>query len=52
MGYTHRVFDRFDLIDLSESLDLYTVPELKEFCWNLLKKPETKRIMLVMDKCS
>ncbi len=49
MSFTHRIVDGYDLIDLHDSLDLYTVPELKDFCWSLLKKPETKRIMLVME---
>ncbi len=49
MSFTHRIVEGYDLIDLHESLDLYTVHELKDFCWNLLKKPETKRIMFVME---
>lgn len=49
MSFAHRVVEGFDIIDLSDSLDLYTVPALKDFCFSLLKKPETKRIMLVME---
>lgn len=50
MSFRHRVVEGFDIIDLSDSLDLYTVPDLKEFCWKLLKKQETKRIMFVMSE--
>lgn len=49
MGYTHRIVSGFDFIDLEDSLDLYSVPQLKEFCFKLIKNPETKRIMIVME---
>ena len=50
MSFRHRVVEGYDIIDLIDSLDLYTVPDLKEFCWKLLKKQETKRIMFVMSE--
>ena len=49
MSYVHRKVVGVDVIELDESIDLYSVPELKKFCKELLKK-ESKRIVFNMEK--
>jgi anti-sigma B factor antagonist len=49
MGYVHKKVVGVDVIELDDSVDLYSVPELKKFCKELLKK-ESKRIVINMEK--
>lgn len=38
MGYSHKVVVGVDVVELEEEVDLYSVPELKKFTRELLKK--------------
>lgn len=49
MGYSHKKVVGVDVIELVEEVDLYSVPELKKFCKELLKK-ESKRIVFNLEK--
>jgi anti-sigma B factor antagonist len=49
MGYMHKKVVGVDVIELDDSVDLYSVPELKKFCKELIKK-ESKRIVINMEK--
>jgi anti-sigma B factor antagonist len=49
MSYTHKTIVGVDVIELEESIDLYSVPELKKFCKDLLKKG-SKNLVLGMEK--
>lgn len=49
MGYTHKRVVGVEVVELEDEVDLYTVPELKKFCKELLKK-ESKRIVIGMEK--
>lgn len=49
MAYSHRVVSGIDIVDIQDSMDLYSVPELKKFCRNLTHK-EGIKILLVLSK--
>jgi anti-sigma B factor antagonist len=49
MGYAHKVVVGVDVVELDDAVDLYSVPELKKFCRDLIKK-ENKKIVLGMEK--
>ena len=49
MGYTHKKVVGVEVIELDDSVDLYSVPEIKKFCKELLRK-ESKRIVISMEK--
>jgi len=49
MGYAHKRVVGVDVIELDDAIDLYSVPELKKFCKELIKK-ESKRIVIGMEK--
>lgn len=42
MAYTHKVVVGVDVVELEEDVDLYSVPELKKFSKELLKKNNKK----------
>ena len=49
MGYSHKVVVGVDVVELEEEVDLYSVPELKKFTRELLKK-DNKKIVFVLEK--
>lgn len=49
MAYSHRLVSGIDIVDISDSMDLYSVPELKKFCKNLTHK-EGVKILLTLEK--
>lgn len=49
MGYAHKVVAGVEVVLLDDSVNLYSVPELKKFCKELLKK-DSKRIVISLEK--
>ena len=49
MAYSHRLVSGIDIVDISDSMDLYSVPDLKKFCKNLTHK-EGVKILLTLEK--
>ncbi len=49
MAYSHKVVSGIDIVEIRESMDLYSIPELKKFCKNLTHK-EGAKILLVLEK--
>ena len=49
MAYSHKVVSGIDIVEISDSMDLYSVPELKKFCRTLTHKEDTK-ILLVLER--
>lgn len=49
MAYSHNVVSGIDIVNIEDSMDLYSVPELKKFCRSLLKD-ENSKIILVLQK--
>ena len=47
MPYTHRFISGVDVVDIHDSMDLYTVPDIKKFCRNLTFK-ENAKILLTL----
>lgn len=48
MAYSHTIVNGVDVIDLDDSVDLYSTPELKKFCYELIKT-DTKRIVFNLE---
>lgn len=49
MAYSHRVVSGIDIVSIEDSMDLYSVPELKKFCRSLARN-ENSKIVLVLQK--
>lgn len=49
MGYSHKVIVGVDLVEFTDSMDLYSVPDMKRIFKELIKK-ENKRILISMEK--
>lgn len=49
MAYSHKVTSGVDIVEIRESMDLYSVPDLKKFCKNLTHK-EGVKILLTLEK--
>jgi anti-sigma B factor antagonist len=49
MSYKHKVVIGVDVIEFEESVDLYSVPEIKKFCKEVIKK-ENKKIVMNLEK--
>ncbi|HMV45695.1 MAG TPA: STAS domain-containing protein [Leptospiraceae bacterium] len=49
MPFSHKYISGVDVIDIEDSMDLYTVPEIKKFCRNLTFK-ENAKILLTLKK--
>jgi anti-sigma B factor antagonist len=49
MSYKHKVVVGIDVIELEESVDLYSVPEIKKFCKEIIKK-DNKKLIISLEK--
>ncbi len=49
MSYVHETISGIDIIELNDDIDLYTVPEVKKFCKELIIKG-SKKIILCLEK--
>ncbi|MBP7281413.1 MAG: STAS domain-containing protein [Leptospiraceae bacterium] len=49
MTYSHKVVGGIDIVNIEDSMDLYSVPELKKFCKNLTRN-ENAKIIFVLKK--
>jgi len=49
VGYFHKQEDGVEIIQLDGEVDLYSVPDLKKYCRELLLEPETKKILFTME---
>lgn len=49
MGYIHKQEAGVDIIQLEDEVDLYSVPDLKKFCKELLLETDTKKILFTME---
>ncbi len=45
----HRQEAGVDIIQLEDEVDLYSVPDLKRYCRELLKEVDTKKILFTME---
>lgn len=45
MNYTHSQIDNIDILELEESIDLYSTPMVKKFAKTLLNSPDRKIII-------
>lgn len=51
MSYTHRVVSGVDVVELEDSIDLYSAPPIKKFLRTLMKD-ENKKIVISLEKVS
>lgn len=51
MSYVHKEVNGVDLVELEESIDLYSAPPIKKFLRTLLKS-ENKKILISMERVS
>lgn len=49
MAYKHFFETGVDIIELEDEIDLYSVPDLKKFCRELLIEFDTKKILFTME---
>lgn len=49
MSYAHKELEGVDYIELADEVDLYSTPELKKFCRELLNEGN-KKIVISMEK--
>lgn len=49
MGYIHKQEAGVDIIQLEDEVDLYSVPDLKKFCRELLLETNAKKILFTME---
>ncbi len=49
MSYNHKTLVGVDIVEFEENMDLYSVPEVKKFCKELLTKG-TKKLLVNLEK--